>query len=104
MLGRCAAASADKLDAGIDQPLGVLGHVLGRAHVHLPALDITRHAGVRLSRELARRMLSHLLDCLEDDLWSDRTIEPDDVSSPLIEPGREDLREGPKGCCALLAD
>ena len=37
VLGRRSAAAAEELHAFVDEPLRVLGHVVGRGHVHLPA-------------------------------------------------------------------
>ena len=42
--------------------LGELRHVLRRAHVELPALNVTRQAGVRLRGQLFLRDRAHLLE------------------------------------------
>ncbi len=52
VLGRGPAAAAQELDSLLNEPLAVFGHVLGRRHVHLPAADLARQAGVRLRGDL----------------------------------------------------
>src|SRR5215207_2899317 len=52
---RCrAAAPADKLCAGLDEPPGELRHVFRRAHVKLSTLDVAGQPGIRLCRQLLR--------------------------------------------------
>jgi hypothetical protein len=85
VLRRRAAASADDLRAGVHQVARVLGHVLGARHVHAAPAHVARHAGVGLSAQLPARERDHLLDRLENGLWTDRAVQPDDIGAEPVE-------------------
>src|SRR3954471_2660664 len=96
MRRRGAAAAADKLRARLYESLGKLRHVLRRAHVKLAALHVARQSRVWLCRQLLLRDLAHLLECREDDRWSNTTVQADPVSPPPVETFGEQLRRTAK--------
>ena len=55
VLRRRAAAAANQPHAAVDESARVRRHVLGRAEIDVPSLDLARAAGVRLRRQLHGR-------------------------------------------------
>src|SRR5262245_26274465 len=108
VLRRRAAAAADEFHSRVDQPLGVLGHVLGRSQINLTPADVAGESGVGLRREPPRRVWTHLFDRLKDDLRADRAVQSDHVAlvrvEPLIEPLGEDFGRGAERGRALFVD
>src|SRR5205823_4735488 len=92
VLRRGAATPAEYLRPGMNQVPRVRRHVFRTRHVHAAAAHVTRHSRVRLSAQLPSRHRYHLLDALEDDLRTNRAIEPDDVGAPTVQRSRDVLR------------
>ena len=97
VIRRRSAAPADDLRAGLREMARVGGEILGARHVHLAALDLARHAGVRLRAQLPRRHRGHLLDALENRLRPDGAIEADDVRAPGVERFATSSTDAPYG-------
>ena len=104
MLGRRAAAAAHHARASSHEMGGIRRHVFRAGHVHAPAADIARHAGIRLGAQLLLRVRRHLLDRLENDLRADRAIEPDDVGAPCVQRTRDIFRCRAEWCEPIGAD
>ena len=85
MRRRRAAAAADKTSAGLDETLRERRHVLGRAHVKLPPLNVARQPRVRLRGQVLGRNLAHLFESRQDVVRAHAAVQADDVRTEFVE-------------------
>src|SRR6266511_6404359 len=82
------ATTTDEFRACLDKPLRKLRHILGRAHVKLPTLDIARQACIWLRRQFLFCDATHLLQRAQNDRRADAAVKTNDIRTPLIKPGK----------------
>jgi hypothetical protein len=103
VLGSGPAAAADEADAGSDEAPGVSRHVVRRAEVQVPAVDIARLAGIGHRREQRTgHRLGEPLDRVEHRRRADAAVDAEHVGAELDELRPELLDRGPIQRVAVL--
>src|SRR5437773_510813 len=80
---RAAAATTDKVGAGLNDAPGIFSHVLWRAHLNLAAAHVSGETGVWLGGEFSVCERAHLLDGVEHDRGTYAAVQADDVGAPF---------------------
>ena len=104
MLGRGSATATDQARPGLDEALGILGHVLGASEIELAPFVGPGQASVGLNQDRLVGHRDHALQRLEHGTGADRAVDANDVRSPLLEAGGEDLGRGAEQRVAVGVD